>query len=281
MKPLVSIIVTCYNKRPYLDATLESVENQTYGNIETILVDDGSTDGSGAWLEAYVTGHDKVTLVRQANQGVSAARNAGIRASHGEYVMSLDADDMIAPSYVERCADFLSAHPEVKLVYTKGDMFGSREGDWDIPSYSYEEQIWSNLVFVSAMYRRSDFDRTVGYHENMRHGLEDWDFWLTLLSPEDKVHRIDEVLFHWRIVENSRSVNAERHEMECYRQLFNNHKDVYSSYTDQLVYYREKWAQYELLYDNLSCVQQSKAYRFGKLFTRPMVHIKRLFKDGK
>ena len=264
-----------------MDTMLASVENQTYDNVEVVLVDDGSTDGSDVYLEQYAAHHDNVMLIFQKNKGVSAARNVGIRASHGSYVMSLDADDRLDSSYVERCVEALEDHPEYKLVYTKADTFGNRNEVWELPPYRYEEMIWGNLIFVSAMYRRADFDNTEGYNENMKHGLEDWDFWLSFLGPDDMVHRIDEVLFHWRITDNSRSKEAEVHELENYQQLYLNHKDVFSPYMDQLVYFREKWAQYELLYENLSCVLQSKAYRFGKFFTRSIAQIIRFFQDGK
>ena len=277
MSPLVSIVITCYNKKPYLETTLESVEKQTYGNVEVIIVDDGSTDGSLALLEAFSESHDNVRLIAQSNQGVSAARNAGIKAAKGHYVMSLDADDCIEPTYVERCMEVLETHPDVKVVQTQARYFGNKTGAFHLPDYSYDALLWSNIVHYCAMYRRNDFFSCDGYHTNMVHGLEDWDFWLSLLKPEDKVYTIDEELFHWRVLPDSRSIDAERYEMDCYRQLFNNHKDIYSSYLDRLVFFREKWSQFETLYGKSLSVYHSKASRIGKLLTRPFNRLKKLF----
>lgn len=277
MKPLVSIIITCYNKKPYLETTLESVERQTYANLEVILVDDGSNDGSRDVLEQYAASHGNVSLVFQSNQGVSAARNAGINVSNGEFIMSLDADDRIEPTYVERCVEVLEKHSEVKVVQTRASYFGDKTGEFKVPEYSYEGLLWTNLIHYCAMYRRGDFLCTKGYNTNMVHGLEDWDFWLSMLQPEDLVFCVDEALFHWRVLSNSRSIEAEQNEMECYRQLFHNHSELYAPYADRLVYFREKWSQCDTLYHQAMMMRQSKAYRIGKAITRPMSFLKGLF----
>ncbi|MFC3415140.1 glycosyltransferase family 2 protein [Algoriphagus hitonicola] len=93
----VSIIIPVFNKASYIKETLESALGQTYSNIEIILVNDGSTDGSFEILKAYVEKFpDRVLLIDQENQGVSTATNIGIQAAKGEYIQFLDADDLIS-----------------------------------------------------------------------------------------------------------------------------------------------------------------------------------------
>lgn len=276
-KPVVSVVVTCYNKSAYVAEALSSIHEQSYPSVEVIIVDDGSTDGSLAILEKFANSHDNVQLIAQSNHGVSAARNTGIKAAKGLYVISLDADDRIDPTYVESCVEVLETHPDVKVVQTRARYFGAKTGIFQLPDYSYDALLWSNIIHYCAMYRRDDFISCGGYNTNMVHGLEDWDFWLSLLKPEDKVYTIDEELFHWRVLPDSRSIDAERYEMDCYRQLFNNHKDIYSSYLDRLVFFREKWSQFETLYGKSLSVYHSKAYRIGKLLTRPFNRLKKLF----
>ena len=271
MSLLVSIIIPCYNKAQYLGETLESVAAQTYHDIEVIVVDDGSPDNTQAVVEAWQKQMPNLHYLHQENQGPSAARNNGIRASHGEYVMALDADDTLSPTYVEKCAGYLISHPDTKLVYSRADMFGTTNGDWLLPEYNHYDLLWQNMINYCAMYRRSDFDSTLGYNTNMVKGLEDWDFWLTFLQPEDKVHRIDEVLFHWRTQPISRTTDAEEHEHELMRQIYLNHKDLYEPYLQDIIYFHEKWKVTERQFEQ---ARSSKAYKLGKMLVRPFAWIK-------
>lgn len=98
----VSVVVPVYNVNPdYMKTCMESIFRQTYRNMEIILVDDGSTDGSGALCDAFASMDSRVQVLHQKNQGVSGARNNGTSAATGEYIMYVDADDMMAPYAVE------------------------------------------------------------------------------------------------------------------------------------------------------------------------------------
>lgn len=268
-KPLVSVIIPCYRKAQYLAATLESMQKQTYPAVEILVVDDGSPDNTREVMEPYLAQMPNLRYIHQENAGVSVARNHGIRSSSGRYVMALDADDAIEPTYIERCADYLSAHPEVKLVYTLADTFGIRTGNWDLPDYSFDALLWTNMVHYCAMYRREDFDRTEGYNPNMVKGFEDWDFWLYFLRPEDRVHCIQERLFHWRVLEVSRSLDADNNMQTLLRQLYHNHEELYQPHLQDIVYFREMWSHYQWRYQKADEVRHSKAYRLGKLLLKP------------
>ena len=91
--PLISVIVPVYNVEPYLTACVESVLRQTYSNLEVILLDDGSTDGSGRLCDGFAQKDARVRAVHQQNSGVSAARNAGLDMAKGDYLYFLDGDD--------------------------------------------------------------------------------------------------------------------------------------------------------------------------------------------
>jgi len=106
--PLVSILIPCYNAGKYIGETLESIFRQTWRTIEVIVVDDGSEDGSAAEIERFKT--SGVQLIRQANAGAGAARNRAYRASAGNFIQFLDADDLINPSKIERQIDRLVDH---------------------------------------------------------------------------------------------------------------------------------------------------------------------------
>jgi glycosyltransferase involved in cell wall biosynthesis len=112
-----SIIVPLYNKAPYVKLTLESVLAQTLADFEVIVIDDGSSDGSGDIVAAF--SDPRVILVRQPNAGVSAARNHGIRLARGEWVAFLDADDWLDPQYLATQWATASKHPNVSVVATQ------------------------------------------------------------------------------------------------------------------------------------------------------------------
>ena len=99
--PLISVIVPVYNVAQYLERCVESLSAQTYWNLEIIMVDDGSTDASGSLCDSFQWTDDRIRVIHQPNGGLSAARNAGIQASKGEYLTFVDSDDYVADEYVE------------------------------------------------------------------------------------------------------------------------------------------------------------------------------------
>ncbi len=109
MEPLVSIIIPVYNVLPYLREALDSVINQTYRNLEIIIVDDGSTDGSGEICDEYKA-DSRVRVIHQENRGLSGARNTGLDHMTGEYVAFLDSDDAFHPDMVEVMMEALLRH---------------------------------------------------------------------------------------------------------------------------------------------------------------------------
>ena len=105
---LVSIIVPVYNVEPYIETCIQSLIRQTMGNIEVILVDDGSTDRSGELCDQYAEADERIRVIHKQNGGLSSARNAGISAAKGEYLLFVDSDDYVSASLVEKtvsCAE--------------------------------------------------------------------------------------------------------------------------------------------------------------------------------
>lgn len=232
---MVSIIVPSYNQGEYLPQTLDSILSQTYGDWECIIVNDGSSDNTEAVANQYCSKDSRFLYLNQVNSGVSIARNNGIKMSTGDYILPLDADDIIDPTYVEKAVAVLSNRPDIKLVYCRADKFGAEKGEWYLPEYSFTDLLWHNLLFCSSFFRRSDFDLTEGYNPNMACGCEDWDFWLSFLSPEDKVYKIDEILFHYRVKQVSRTTESLLRKDLVYRQIVRNHLAYYDPYIDGII----------------------------------------------
>jgi len=115
MSDLISIIVPVYNLRDYLDRCVNSIVRQTYSNLEILLIDDGSTDGSGQLAEAWRQRDDRIAVYHKPNGGISDARNLGVQRARGSYLCFADADDTLAPDFVE-CLYGLVQRYSVKLA---------------------------------------------------------------------------------------------------------------------------------------------------------------------
>lgn len=268
MKPLVSIIVPCYNQAQYLPETLNSVLSQQFEEWECIIVNDGSPDNTEEVAKEWCVKDSRFKYFSKENTGVSDTRNFAIAKASGAYILPLDGDDIIGDQFLKEAVLTFNKEPDTKLVYSKCTLFGLKETKYDGKEYSFEHMLKENLIPVTALFRKSDFDATIGYNPNMVYGLEDWDFWLTFLSPSDIVVKIDayHCLFRTKEVSRSASLNANmtKHE-KALLQLFDNHKDLYLKYYNpirdhlQAEHYRE--LSFKLL--------DSKEYRYGKFITAP------------
>jgi len=255
MNPLVSIIVPCYNQACFLSQALDSVLSQTYQNWECIIVNDGSSDNVEEVAGHYLTRDRRFRYLAKTNGGIADARNFGIKHSNGEYILPLDADDYIGNEYLSLAIDHFIEDPNCKVVYCKAQLFGCESGPFQLPDYSFNMLTTDNLLFCSAFYRRSDFDNTAGYNSNMVSGWEDWDFWLSLLSPSDKVFRIDKDLFFYRIKEQSRSTIANQNVDLLFIQLIKNHPEILGYWREEIFYLRGReekiWYHLNMFFKNV------------------------------
>ena len=273
---LVSVIIPCYNQGRYLEECLNSVYSSSYDKLEVIVVNDGSTDNSLEEIKALKTKF-KFTLIDQINLGPSIARNNGVLASTGKYILPLDADDKISETYIEKAVEVLEQNIKTGIVYCKADFFGEKQGEWMLPSYSFEQMLTQNLIFNCALFRREDFDKTIGYNPNMKEGWEDWDFWLSLIELGLLVDRLDEVGFYYRIRNSSRERSLDKEKITRLRkQIYLNHIELY------LKYFNNPIIQYFEI-QNLKEFQKSfyhllntKDYKIGRFVMSPIRFIKKI-----
>jgi glycosyltransferase involved in cell wall biosynthesis len=204
--PPVSVIVPAYNVSSYIEETLRSVVAQNFCNWECIVVDDGSSDGTAVRVAGFRD--PRLRLIRQANEGVSAARNRGFSASSGAAVLFLDADDLLHPTALARLHEHLAAHPAhvacfgtVVRTTEDGELEG---GQRPTASHCYE----SGSVLGSVIMRRKTFTnggqllirrevvRSAGGYDPRLRLNEDWEFWcrVAALGPIGYVGSEAEVL---------------------------------------------------------------------------------------
>lgn len=195
---LVSIIIPFFNNHVTIEETLQSVENQTYPNIEIIVVNDGSSIESAAELNRILSGRENITLLTQDNQGAAAARNLGANSASGTYFIFLDSDDVIACEYVAKCLEVLTSDTNVKAVYSQAEFFGAKTGFWRLPVCSgVESLLKDNRIPCVAMHRSADFFRLGGFDSQFK-THEDWDYWIRVLQDGGTAFQIPEVLFFYR-----------------------------------------------------------------------------------
>jgi glycosyltransferase involved in cell wall biosynthesis len=233
MTPEVSIAIPCYNQAKYLPETLGSLLLQTEHNWEAIVVDDCSTEGDAAAVVARL-GDPRIRASRHAvNRGLAAARNTGMREASSDLLLPLDADDMLAPRYLERVVAALRSHPEADCAYTAFQCFGAERDYWpwelgNVESLFYEQ--W--IPGPGALLRRSLWERVGGYceAEELRKGNEDWDFWLGAAERGFYAIRIAEPLYQYRRQVISMSVWQRSYEYYTRSFLYRRHKHLFDSY---------------------------------------------------
>ena len=234
---LVSVVIPCYNLGKYLRDAIDSVLNQTYKNLEIIIVDDGSTDEKTVKLiNEYKTKYKDVIFIIQKNMGLSEARNTGVRKSKGDYIVCLDADDKLSPTYVEELMKIFKkdTKKELGFVTTWLQEFGNRDGLWQTSEYNPGRLLVENIAHAGSMFRREAWQKVGGYKKIMKGGYEDWEFWISILGLGYKWEVITKPIFNYRIRDNSMFATATNIHLDLYNRIVNIHKDIYSKFSFEL-----------------------------------------------
>ena len=197
--PAVTIVVPCYNYADYLPGAVQSIADQTFKDLEVIVVNDGSTDNTldvaRGLLEKY-KGRLSITLVDQENKGhPSVTKNTGYSYARGDYYFTLDSDDMIRPEYVAKVMEAFEASPEVDIVYPGYQTFGATDWFHIPPDFDFDSLKYWDYIPYSAVFRKAVYERTGGYNESPSlRIMEDWDYWLRAYGEGFKFLPVKEAL---------------------------------------------------------------------------------------
>lgn len=239
---LVSIIIPCYNQGEYIQESINSALNQIYQNIEIIIVDDGSNDEYTLRILNQIN-NPKITVIHTKNKGASAARNNGIKIASGKFILPLDSDDLIHPSFLEKTVPILTNNKNIAIVGSYFEHFGnsSYQGKYCLSGYSDLYVKSDPNTLCTCLFRRSEWEFINGYDETMTLGLEDWEFWIRLLESTKKaVYVVPEILLYYRIKEQSTSTDVNANKDKRVRLLINRHYDLYKNNFVEAIIDREK-----------------------------------------
>ena len=275
--PLISVVVPCYNQAQYLDECLQSVLDQTYTDWECIIVNDGSPDNTEDVAKKWVEKDARFRYLFKENGGLSSARNAGIEIAKGEWILPLDADDKIGNQYLELAEK--EFEKDYTVIYCEAELFGNEIGKWHLPEFSLENLAKKNCIFCSAFYKKEDWKKVNGYDINMIYGLEDYEFWISLLKNKNTVKKLPQTLFYYRVKENSMLTNLKS---ERINKMFNY---ISKKHTDFFLEYLGSFNELFLLQENIlkkyDKLLNSKKIKFLEFILKPYDNFIKYIKQKK
>ena len=229
-RPLVSVIIPCYNQSHFLVEAVTSAIDQTYKNLEIIIVNDGSLDTTSTLAKKLIVANSQyqIRLVEQTNQGLSSARNAGIAAANGEYIMPLDADDILAENALTDLLKICLKSNVPCVAFGSYQMFGTENRI--VPSYelySPENIKQSNMIHPSSLYHKSIWDLVSGYKVGMKEGYEDWEFWVNCHKHNIPFLGTREVVVNYRRSQGSMLAKAQQYHQKLVAQIVCYNRELY------------------------------------------------------
>jgi len=200
-KPLVSVIIPCYNSGKTLDRTLNSIFQQSWSKIEIILVNDGSSDEMTLQKLESILKLTNVSVINQQNLGLSAARNTGINHATGEFVLPLDSDDWLDNRAIQIMVEAALSMNSSAVIYSDIQVEGVKSRKKQTFN-NYFEQLFSNQLPYCMLIPIKIFQTNGLYDVTLRNGLEDWEFNIRLFVNGVRYFKISEPLFHYTINQN-------------------------------------------------------------------------------
>ncbi|RLJ64378.1 hypothetical protein CLV86_1496 [Lacinutrix venerupis] len=274
-RPLVSFVIPCYNDFEYIEEAVDSALNQTYNNIEIIVIDDGSNSKTKSILKEIEPKISK--LITQENKGQSTARNVGIENANGQYIVVLDSDDYFEPTFCEKAIEIITNNSSVKLVTCfvnildpngKISFFKPKGGN-------VSNFLTSNSALGSLMFRKLDWKISHGYDESMRFGFEDWEFYLRLLENGGETFVIREYLFNYRRRANSTTNSANKVKYDLTKFIHLKNKKIYIKYIED--YINQVYKKIELEEREKIKQKEKLEFRIGYYFLKPLRFFKSFF----
>lgn len=224
--PIVSVIVPCFEQAHFLPEAIASLQAQTRDDWEAIVVHDDPASAEAA--EALSKSDSRVRAMAGRNRGLADARNVAIESANGAFILPLDADDMIAPTFLERALAAVDRARDYSIVTASMKMFGRKSTVLAPPPHSPKHLLDENTFFVASLFQKKLWEQTpLGYDPAMILGPEDWCYWIECGRHDPAVIRIADPLFHYRIHPNNGLPKNAPHRAFALACMYLIHADLY------------------------------------------------------
>ena len=207
--PKIDVVIPCFCNLHFINDAIASLLSQTYPNWKCVVVDDGMCNADAALLNQLIPPDPRISILHKVHEGVSATRNRGFSQGEAPYLVSLDSDDLFAPTYFERAIEVLIESTDVKIVYGRVQLIGNEQTELDRGEPHHAALQRFNMIVSSAMFRRKDYERVRGYDPEI-HLFEDWDLWLSILTGGGTVRRLPTFEIYYRKHCGSTTANITR-----------------------------------------------------------------------
>ena len=242
-KTLLTIVIPCYNYGMFVEDAIRSA-TEAVPDAEIIVINDGSTDNTREVLDAVSL--PNVKIFHKENNGQSVARNFGISIASGRYILCLDADDLLLPEYPAKAVALLEQEAEIGIVYSDVEYFGAKKGIGRSGEFVKERLLLQNNIPCCAVFRKDDWAQTPGFRTETN-GLEDWDFWLSILSLGRKAVYLSFAGIRYRKHPQRISVSKTTSRIrraEIYREIVRGHLPFFHEYTEDFAVAAQKALKY-------------------------------------
>jgi glycosyltransferase involved in cell wall biosynthesis len=244
MLPAISIITPCYNHGKYIKETVSSIQEYEWKiPVEHIIINDGSTDEETTSVLKDLK-QQGLIIIDQKNGGPSSARNTGIKAAKGKYILPVDSDNKIYPAVFEKAYNLMEQDSNLSVVYTDVQHIGERTGIGKVGKLNELSLLNRNQLDTCALIRKDDLVELGGYDEDIPfRGNEDWELWLKMMFNKKQFYYLEEVGFQYRTLSNSlsRTDSGPNHQINK-EYIVAKHQASYAAYAIKAV---EKINQYE------------------------------------
>ena len=280
MNVLVSIIVPCFNQAHFLKESLKSVLDQTYEHWECIIVNDGSPDNTAEIAKLWTEKDNRFKYLYKDNGGLSSARNAGIKIAKGEFILPLDADDIIHETYLTKLLPYIIKDDSLAIVSCYSKFFDKRLENvvYELKPQgnTYPYLLYVNQLIATSLFRKKCWEQVGGYDEGMKNGFEDWDFWISITKQGWKYKILEEFLFFYRKSKKSMLVDTISNHFETNKEyIFKKHKEIYiEDFTNCMTVLFHQLKTYR---SSETRIKKSIEYRIGKIVTKPFYIFKKLW----
>ncbi|WP_324721950.1 glycosyltransferase family 2 protein [Salinimicrobium sp. HB62] len=269
MRPLVSVIIPCYNDFLFIEQAVQSAIDQTYSQKEIIVIDDGSDLRTKAVLRKIKPKID--LLITQVNLGVIEARNKAISQAKGQYILTLDSDDYYEPTFLEKAVGILDNNLEVGMVtcwLTIRDENGVKLRVDKPTGGSAYQALFQNNAPATLLYRKVCWEQVSGYDLNLKNGYEDWEYNISVCKRGWGVVVLPEPLYNFRKKKISRNVQAKRHYSDIRNYVFKKHKDLLVENIDKTI--DNFFFIIDSKQNEISKLRNSRVYKFWKSYIKPI-----------